>query len=85
MSNDNDENDRRVVLSPAQKRVAAELRGLGLTPSQARREVLTPDQKQEHDRQIRDAELRRYEKNPHREIIMRARQSANSARKRGVR
>jgi UDP-N-acetylenolpyruvoylglucosamine reductase len=45
--------------------------------------VLSPEQKQEHDRQIRDAELRRYEKNPHREIIMQARQGAKSARKRG--
>jgi hypothetical protein len=74
----------RVVLSPEQKRVAAELRGLGLRYTQARREVLSPEQKQEHDRQIRDAELRRYEKNPYREIIMKARQSANSARKRNA-
>jgi hypothetical protein len=82
MTSDVDENDRRVVLSPEQKRVAAELRGLGLTYTQARREVLSPEQKQEHDRQIRDAALRRYEKNPYREIIMKARQAAMYRRRR---
>lgn len=77
--------DRCVVLSPEQKSEAEyQRRILGRTPSEARRRVLTPEQKQEHDRQIRDAARRRYEKNPYREIIMRARKGANSARKRGA-
>ena len=85
MTNDVDENDRRVVLSPEQKREIAEFQGLGFTYSAARWQVLTQEQKKETLQQIRDSALRRYEKNPHREIIMRARKGANSARKRGAR
>jgi hypothetical protein len=82
MPSDVDENDRRVVLSPEQKREIAKFQGLGFTYSEARWQVLTQEQKQDLLRQIRDAELRRYEKNPYREIIMKARQSAMYRRRR---
>ena len=75
---------RKSVLSAKQRRDAADLRSLGLTPGEARYQVLTPEQKREHLRQVRDSERRRYEKNPRREIIKQARHSAASARRRGA-
>ena len=74
--------NRRVVLSPEQKREIAEFQGLGFTYSEARWQVLTQQQKQELSRQIRDAALRLYEKNPRRQIVMKARQAAMYRRRR---
>ena len=44
---DDTKNDRRVVLSPEQKREIAEFQGLGFTYSEARWQVLTQEQKQD--------------------------------------
>jgi hypothetical protein len=53
---------RKIVLSAKQKCEAADLRALGLSYTEARHRVLTPEQKREHLRQVRDSERRRYEK-----------------------
>src|SRR5262245_22962280 len=76
--------DRRVLLTPGQKAEAAELRTMGFTRSQAWRRVLTPEQRQVFYDQIRTAERLRYIKNPHREIMKRARRIRKSACKRGA-
>jgi hypothetical protein len=76
--------DRRVLLTPAQKAEATELRIVGFSRSQAWRRVLTPEQRQVFYDQIRAAERLRYIKNPYREIIKRARNIRNSARRRGA-
>lgn len=83
--NDMSDNDSSgTTLTPEQKAEMASSMALGLTRSEARYAVLTSEQKQRQKRQIREAERRRYEKNPYREIIKRARNSANSARRRGA-
>ena len=76
--------DRRVLLTPAQKVEAAELRTMGFSRSQAWRRVLTPEQRQIFYEQIRTAERLRYMENPRREIIKRARNLRNSACRRGA-
>lgn len=76
--------DRRVLLTPAQKAEAAELRTIGFSRSQAWRRVLTPEQRQVFYDQIRAAERLRYIENPYREIIKRARNIRNSAYRRGA-
>jgi hypothetical protein len=80
----NNENVRRIVLSPEQKAEYDLLCALGMTHSQARLRVLTEEQRQEFYQQIRASERRRYEKNPYRELVKRARHSANSRRRRGA-
>jgi hypothetical protein len=75
---------RRVLLTSQQKAQAAELRAMGFTRSQASRRVLTPEQRQIVNEQIRTAERLRYMENPHREIIRRARNLRNSACRRGA-
>jgi hypothetical protein len=57
---------------------------MGFTRSQAWSRVLTPHQRQTFYEQIRTAERLRYKENPYREIIKRARNLRNSARKRGA-
>ena len=76
--------DRRVLLTSEQKAEAGELRARGFTRSQAWRRVLTPEQRQIVNEQIRTAERLRYMENPHREIIKRARNLRNRACKRGA-
>ena len=76
--------DRRVLLTSEQKAEVGELRARGFTRSQAWRRVLTPEQRQIVNEQIRTAERLRYMENPHREIIKRARNLRNSACKRGA-
>jgi hypothetical protein len=76
--------DSRVLLTSKQKANAAELRTIGFTRSQAWRRVLTPEQRQIFYEQIRTAERLRYMKNPHGEIIKRARNLRNSACRRGA-
>lgn len=77
--------DRRVLLTPAQKAEAAELRTMGFTRYQAWRRVLTLEQRQVFYEQIRARAARlRHIKNPYREIIKRARNSRNSACRRGA-
>ena len=83
--NDMSDNDSSgTTLTPEQKAEMASSMALGLTQSEARYAVLTSEQKQRLKRQIREAARQRYEKNPYREIIKRARNSANSARRRGA-
>ena len=72
------------ALSPAQRQEAAELRALGYNHAQARYQVLTTGQRRELDRQIRAAELVRHKRNPFREMLKHARNSAASARRRGA-
>ena len=74
----------RVLLTSKQKAQAAELRAMGFTRSQASRRVLTPEQRQIVNDQIRTAERLRYMENPHREIIKRARNLRTSACRRGA-
>jgi len=74
----------RVLLTSKQKAQVAELRAMGFTRSQASRRVLTPEQRQIVNEQIRTAERLRYIENPHREIIKRARNLRNSACRRGA-
>ena len=76
--------DRRFQLTPEQKAEVAELRTMGFTRSQASRRVLTREQRQIVNEQIRTAERLRYVENPHREIIKRARNLRNSACRRGA-
>jgi hypothetical protein len=77
--------DRRVLLTPAQKAEAAELRTMGFTRYQAWRRVLTLEQRQVFYEQIRARAARlRYIENPYREMIKRARNSRNSACRRGA-
>jgi hypothetical protein len=74
----------RVLLTSKQKAQAAELLAMGFTRSQASPRVLTPEQRQIVNDQIRTAERLRYMENPHREIIKRARNLRNSACRRGA-
>jgi len=74
----------RVLLTSKQKAQAAKLRAMGFTRSQASRRVLTREQRQIVNEQIRTAERLRYVENPHREIIKRARNLRNSACRRGA-
>ena len=76
--------DRRVLLTPAQKAEAAELRTVGFSRSRAWLRVLTPKQRQVFYDQIRAAERLRYIENPYPEIIKRARNIRNSACRRGA-
>ena len=76
--------DGRFLLTSGQKAEAAKLRTMGFTRSQAWRRVLTPEQRQLSYDQIRTAERLRYIKNPHREIMKRARRIRKSACKRGA-
>jgi len=76
--------ERHVLLTPKQKAEAAGLRARGFTRSQAWLRVLTPQQRQVFYEQIRSAARYRYVENPHREIIKRARNSRNSACRRGA-
>jgi hypothetical protein len=74
----------RIVLSAEQKLKLAELMAGGFTRSQARWEVMTPEQKRGWQQQTRDAEKKRYRDDPYHEIVAQARNSAKSAWRRGA-
>src|ERR1035437_8126532 len=64
------------VLTPDQRREAADYRALGFTHSESRRRVMTPEQRQMHYEQIRAAELARRACNPRREMLLSKKQDA---------
>ena len=76
--------ERHVLLTPEQKTEVVELRAMGFTRSQAWLRVLTLEQRQVFYEQIRTAAQLRYNENPYREIIIRARRVRNSACRRGA-